>query len=301
MCEGVLSVFKNVRESSTAKKLYGPVSLLSVKKFVSNRLVDHLKKCGLFSDLQYGFRLSRSPADPLTVVCHRIAIAFHRPRTNWAVARNISKTFDRVWHAFLFYKLKPRGISGQIFGLSSSFLSNRRFQMVLPKNIQLMLELLEPLFLVLRFSYYTLMTFLMMFYLILVYMLMILLSTQSVFRTWSVAITWTGFWTWIWSPRYCEIMSTGAWSDLLISIMMEKLSWFWCRCYSCENGWVCFWRKMIFKMLQLIFSTKLNWVSYIISITKTASKEIRPLNCSMKFFSPEVAQYLYNFTIRLCI
>ena len=82
MCEGVLSVFKNVRESSTAKKLYGPVSLLSVKKIVNNRLVDHLKKCGLFSDLQYGFRLSRSTADPLTVVCHRIAIAFHRPRTN---------------------------------------------------------------------------------------------------------------------------------------------------------------------------------------------------------------------------
>ena len=300
MCEGVLSVFKNVRESSAAKKLYGPVSLLYVKKFVNNRLVDRLKKCGLFSDLQYGFRLSRSTADPLTVP-HRIAIAFHRPRTTWPVARNISKTFDRVWHAFLFYKLKPRGISGQIFGLSSSFLSNRRFQMVLPKNIQLMLEFLDPLFSVPHFSYYTLMTFLMMFYLILVYMLMILLSTQSVFRTWSVAITWTGFWTWIWSPRYCEILWTGAWSGLLICMMMEKLSWFWYRCYLCENGWVCSWRKMIFKMLRLIFSTKLNWVSYIISIAKTANKEIRPLNCSMKFFSPEVAQCLYNFTIRPCI
>ena len=45
-------VFKNVGESSTAKS-YCPVSLLSVvskvfEKFVNNKMVDHLEKCGLF-------------------------------------------------------------------------------------------------------------------------------------------------------------------------------------------------------------------------------------------------------------
>ena len=44
--------FKNVGERSTAKN-YSPVSLLSVvsrifEKQVNNKLVDHLKKCGLF-------------------------------------------------------------------------------------------------------------------------------------------------------------------------------------------------------------------------------------------------------------
>ena len=34
--------------------------------------------------------------------------------------------FDTVWHAGLLHKLKSYGISGQIFGLISSFLSNRR-------------------------------------------------------------------------------------------------------------------------------------------------------------------------------
>ena len=34
--------------------------------------------------------------------------------------------FDRAWHAGLLHKLKSCGISGQIFGLISSFLSNRR-------------------------------------------------------------------------------------------------------------------------------------------------------------------------------
>ena len=47
------------------------------------------------------------------------------------------------------------------------------------KNIQLMLEFLKGLFLVLHFSYFTLMTFLMMLYVILLSMLMILLSNLN--------------------------------------------------------------------------------------------------------------------------
>ena len=42
-----------------------------------------------------------------------------------AVALDISKAFDRVWHAGLLHKLKSYGISGHIFGLISSFLSNK--------------------------------------------------------------------------------------------------------------------------------------------------------------------------------
>ena len=48
------------------------------EKLVNNRTVDHLEKCGLFSDFQYGFRSSRSTADLLTVVSDRIARAFNR-------------------------------------------------------------------------------------------------------------------------------------------------------------------------------------------------------------------------------
>ena len=50
-------------------------------------------------------------------------------------------------------------------------------------------------------------------------------------------------------------------------------------------------------MLGLTFSSKLDWDSYIISIAKTAFKEIGALIHSMKFLSPEVAQYLYKSTI----
>ena len=46
--------------------------------------------------------------------------------------------------------------------------------------------------------------------------------------------------------------------------------------------------KSSFKMLEFTFSSKLDWGSYIISIAKTASKEIGVLIHSMKCLSPEV-------------
>ena len=131
----VVPVFENVGEKSTAKN-YSPVSLLSVvsklfEKLVNNRIVDHLEKCGIFPDFQYGFRSSRSTSDLLTVLSDRIARAFNRSEATQAVALDISKAFNRVWHAGLFHKLKSYGISGQIFGLISSFLSNIRLLVVL--------------------------------------------------------------------------------------------------------------------------------------------------------------------------
>ena len=131
----VVPVFKNVGERSTAKN-YRPVSLLSVvskvfEKLVNNRIVDHVEKCGLFSDFQYGFRSSRSTANLLIVVSDIIARALNRSGATRAVALDISKAFDRVWHAGLLHKLKSYGISGQIFGLISSFLSNRQLRVVL--------------------------------------------------------------------------------------------------------------------------------------------------------------------------
>ena len=58
--------------------------------------------------------------------------------------------------------------------------------------------------------------------------------------------------------------------------------------------------KSLFKMLGLIFCSKLDWASYIISIAKAASKKIGALIHSMKSLSPEVALYLYKSTICPC-
>ena len=107
-----------------------------MEKLVNNRIVDHIEKCGLFSDFQYGFRSSRSTADLLTVVSDRIVRAFNRSGAIWAVAFDISLYstmiyFDKVWHAGLLHKLRSYRISGQIPDLISFFLSNRQLWMVL--------------------------------------------------------------------------------------------------------------------------------------------------------------------------
>ena len=46
---------------------------------------------------------------------------------------DISKAFDRVWHDGLLFKLEKNGVSGNLFQLIKSFLSDR-FQRVLPNG-----------------------------------------------------------------------------------------------------------------------------------------------------------------------
>ena len=59
--------------------------------------------------------------------------------------------------------------------------------------------------------------------------------------------------------------------------------------------------KSSIKILGLTFSSKLDWSSYLFSIAKTASKKIGALIHSMKCLSPEVALYVYKYTIQYCM
>ena len=71
------------------------------EKLVDNRLVDNLQKYVLFSNFQCGFWSSRSTADILTVASGKIPRAFNRSGATPAVVLDISKAFDRIWHAGL--------------------------------------------------------------------------------------------------------------------------------------------------------------------------------------------------------
>ena len=159
----MVSAFNYVGESSTAKN-YHPVSLLSAvskvfEKLVNNTIVDHLEKCGLFSDFQYGFRSSRSTADLLTVVSDRIARAFNRSGTTRAVALDISKAFDRFGMLVFFTNLSLMDFQVRYLVLFLVVLVIDGFEWFwmesLQKNIQLMLEFLKPPFVVLHFLCYT--------------------------------------------------------------------------------------------------------------------------------------------------
>ena len=96
----MVPAYKNIGERSRAK-IYRPVSLFSVvskvfEKLVNNKIVNWLKKCGLFSDFQYGFKSSRLTADLLTVVSDRICSAFNKFCTTRTLTLVISKACDKV-------------------------------------------------------------------------------------------------------------------------------------------------------------------------------------------------------------
>ena len=132
---------------------------------------------------------------------------------------------------------------------------------------------------------------------------MIPLSIVSVIKH----LTCDNSWNWLLNLNLiCGTLLTGAGSGLLIS-MLEKRKQFlfdWSNDTGATDvkmdGSVLD-EKSSFKMLGLIFSSKLDWGSYIISIAKTASNKIGALIRSMKFLSPEVALYLYKSTIRPCM
>ena len=129
-------------------------------------------------------------------------------------------------------------------------------------------------------------------------MLMILLSTLNVIRNLICGKNWRLNLNLIY-----ESLLPGPENGLLISVLGKtQLVLF----YRADNtgainvkmDWSVLEEKTSFKMLGLIFSFKLDWGSYIISIAKNSSKKIGALIRSMKFLSPEVALYLYKSTIR---
>ena len=303
----VVPVFKNVGERSTAKN-YHPVSLLSVvskvfEKLVKNKIVDHLKNCSHFSDFQYGFSFSRSTADLRTVVSDGVARTFNSSGTTRDVALDISKAFDRVWHAGLLHKRKSYGISGQIFGLISSFLSNRWLRVVLdgkssqeypinggvPQG-----SILGPT----------------------LFLLYIGDLPDDVICNIAIYADDTTLYS------KCD-QASDLWQQLelaseLESDLRDTVDWGrkWLVDFNAgKTQLVLFDRskntgaidvkvngsvleeKSSFKMLGLTFSSKLHWSSCIISIAKSASKKIGALICFMKFLSPDIALYLYKSTI----
>ena len=132
--EGGACIEECCGKRSTAKNNC-PVSLLSncqvFEKLVNNSIVNYREKCGLFYDICYALRSFQSTADLLTVVFDRIARAFNRSGAAPVVALDISKAFDRVWHAGLLHKRKSHWFSSQIFALISSIFSNSQLQVVL--------------------------------------------------------------------------------------------------------------------------------------------------------------------------
>ena len=133
-CANIVPAFKNCGDRSDPTK-YRPISLLPIisklfESLINRKITDHLESLGLLTDQQYGFRRNRSTADLLTVITERIYRALDRCGEAKTVALDISKAFDRVWHSALLHKIRSFGISGKIYAILKSFLSERQINVV---------------------------------------------------------------------------------------------------------------------------------------------------------------------------
>ncbi|MEW8545351.1 MAG: reverse transcriptase domain-containing protein, partial [Candidatus Thiodiazotropha sp.] len=96
---------------------YRPISLLNTEDKVLERLVfkylfNHLRDNNLLSSLQSGFLPGDSTVNQLTFLYNTFCQALDSGKEVRTVFCDISKAFDRVWHAGLLAKLHAAGVSG---------------------------------------------------------------------------------------------------------------------------------------------------------------------------------------------
>ena len=248
--------------------------------------------------MHYGFRSSRSTADLLTVVSDRIARV---SLATQAVALDISKAFDRVWHGGLLHKLNSYGISGQIFGLS--FLSNKWLRVVLNEKSSQEYPVKAG---VPQGSIFGPAPFLLYINNLpddVICNVAICAHDTTLYSNCDQASD-------MWQQRKVDselesdLRDTMDWDrKWLVDFNARKTQLVLFDWSKNTGAIVVKMGKSSIKMQGLTFSPKLDWGSYIISIAKTASKEIKigALIRSIKFLSPEVAHNLYKSSIRPCI
>ena len=122
---------KDIKSSNYAD--YRPISLLScvgklAERVIKNRLYNFLEGTNLIVKVQSGFRNKRGTADNLLFMTQKIQECLNRGKKVCGIFFDISKAFDKVWHAGLIYKLIYLGVPMYIIRFIKSFLSDRFFK-----------------------------------------------------------------------------------------------------------------------------------------------------------------------------
>ena len=109
---------------------YRPISLTSIlakvfESLLNSHFLSHLESLHLLSDHQYGFRKARSTGDILAYLSDIWLSHLKNRGKTCKVDLDISKAFDRIWHAALISKLPAYGFPPSLCTFISSYLSNR--------------------------------------------------------------------------------------------------------------------------------------------------------------------------------
>ena len=116
---------------------YRPISLLSnldkvLERLVFKHLHNHFVSNTILTPFQSGFTSGDSTINQLTYLYNTLCRALDSGKEVRVIFCDISKAFDRVWHAGLVHKLQAAGISGNFLHWLINYLSNRKQRVVLP-------------------------------------------------------------------------------------------------------------------------------------------------------------------------
>ena len=109
------------------------ISSFDISKDKITKIIRYLENNNLLNPHQSGFRPGDSYIHQLLAITHDICKSFDaNPSFEVrSIFLDMSKAFGRVWHEGLPFKLKRLGLSGKYYGLTNSFLRNRRERVVL--------------------------------------------------------------------------------------------------------------------------------------------------------------------------
>ena len=110
---------------------YRPISLLNseaelFEKLIFKYLFNHFRDNNLLSSLPSGFIPGDSTVNQLTYLYNTFCEALEGGKEVRAVFCDISKAFDRVWHAGLLYKLEAAGVTEEVLAWFKNYLSERK-------------------------------------------------------------------------------------------------------------------------------------------------------------------------------
>ena len=125
----VITMIPKKETNSNNPTEYRPISLLScigklAEWIIKNRLYSYFENNNLLSSAQSVFSNFRGTSDNLLFMTQKIQESLYRGKKVCGIYFDISKAFDKVWHAVLIYKLIYLKVPTYIIRFIKSFLTD---------------------------------------------------------------------------------------------------------------------------------------------------------------------------------
>jgi len=106
-----------------------------VKKVVAELMAEEAERRGLLSDSQFGSRKRRSAVDAAAIMVDRAHAAWREGHIAGILLMDIKAAFPSVGRGRLIHTMRVKGMDGGLIRWTASFLSDRKFEMVIEGNV----------------------------------------------------------------------------------------------------------------------------------------------------------------------